>query len=63
MGAHSGPESSDQLVGLAAHKVQISIWDRKDGNTFLVGIVLTAISKRALKDAEPTYLAILNGYK
>jgi hypothetical protein len=34
----------------------------KDGNTFLVGIVLTAISKKALKDAEPAYLAILKGY-
>ena len=34
-----------------------------DGNTFLVGIVLTAISMKALKVAEPAYLAILNGYK
>ena len=35
----------------------------KDGNTFLVGIVLTATSTKALKVAEPAYLAILNGYK
>jgi hypothetical protein len=34
----------------------------KDGNAFLVGIVLTATSMRALKAAEPTYLAILKGY-
>ena len=31
--------------------------------TFLVGIVVTAISMKALKVAEPAYLAILNGYK
>jgi hypothetical protein len=34
----------------------------KDGNTFLVGVVLTATSMRALTGAEPAYLAILKGY-
>ena len=34
----------------------------KDGNAFLVGLVLTATSMKALKAAEPAYLAILTGY-
>jgi hypothetical protein len=34
----------------------------KDGNVFLVGVVLTATSMRALRAAEPAYLAILKGY-
>jgi hypothetical protein len=34
----------------------------KDGNAFLVGIVLTATSMKALKAAEPAYLTILKGY-
>jgi hypothetical protein len=34
----------------------------KDGNAFLVGVVLIATSMRALKAAEPAYLTILKGY-
>ena len=34
----------------------------KDGNAFLVGVVLTATSMKALKAAEPAYLTILKGY-
>lgn len=34
----------------------------KEGNIFLVGIVLTATSMRALMAAEPAYLTILKGY-
>jgi hypothetical protein len=34
----------------------------KDGNAFLVAVVLTAISMKALKAAEPAYLMILKGY-
>jgi hypothetical protein len=34
----------------------------KDGNAFLVGVVLTATSIKALKAAEPAYLTILKSY-
>ena len=34
----------------------------KDGNAFLVAVVLTATSMKALKAAEPAYQTILKGY-
>jgi len=34
----------------------------KDGNAFLVAVVLTATSMKALKAAEPAYLTILKDY-
>ena len=33
-----------------------------DNNAFLVAIVLTAMSKKALRDTEPAYLTILKSY-
>jgi len=34
----------------------------KDGNAYLVGLVLTAKSQKALTAAEPAFLAMLKGY-
>jgi hypothetical protein len=34
----------------------------KDGNPFLVGVVLTAVSRKGLLDAAQAYLAVLKGY-
>jgi len=34
----------------------------KDGNAFIVGLVLTAKSAKALSAAEPTYVAMLKAY-
>jgi hypothetical protein len=34
----------------------------KDGNPFLVGVVLTAVSRKGLLDAAQAYLSVLKAY-
>jgi hypothetical protein len=43
-------------------RVATAIDSDKDGNGFLVAIVLSAKSMAALSDAEPAYLAVLTAY-
>jgi hypothetical protein len=52
------PSRKEQPFELVAWTADVD----KDGNSFIVNVVLTATSMRALKAAEPAYLTILKGY-
>jgi hypothetical protein len=52
------PSRKEQPFELVAWTADVD----KDGNAFIVNVVLTATSMRALKAAEPAYVTILKGY-
>jgi hypothetical protein len=48
--------------GQPFERVPITAGTDKDGNPFLVGVVLTAVSRKGLLEGAQAYLSVLKGY-